>query len=338
MKGASRVLDETNQTESRRIPGLPGAGHPLFFGAAPRPHPRNDSPRKRSPGAFTAHRHASVHGERAYKLYVPSVSTGRPMPLVVMLHGCKQDPDDFARGTAMNELAERHGCLVAYPAQSPNANGSNCWNWFRPADQRGDQGEPALIAGIVRDIVATHAVDERRVFAAGLSAGGAMAVVLGATRPEIFRGIGVHSGLPFGKANDVASAFGAMQGRNTLGLGDKGHRPASHQIGVPTIVFHGDGDTTVAPSNADEIVEQALLGSEQALGRALAGTPPRESSGGGREHLVTTYVDSQSRSRVERWLIRGGSHAWSGGDASGSFTDSAGPDASAEMLRFFLQI
>src|SRR5450631_111515 len=221
-----------------------------------------DAPTVAQRGQFLSRSYSNAAGMRAYKLYLPKSYVGEPLPLIVMLHGCNQNPDDFANGTRMNELAERHGFLVLYPAQSANANGSNCWNWFKAQDQARDRGEPALIAGITSEVVSKYCVDEQRIFVAGLSAGAAMAVILGATYPDIYTGVGAHSGLPYGAAQDMRSAFSAMQGRQPL-RGTPNCVAGSAKIGsrvtgtVPTIVFHGDCDPTVNSSNGFEIVKQA---------------------------------------------------------------------------------
>jgi poly(hydroxyalkanoate) depolymerase family esterase len=272
-------------------------------------------------GRFSAGVFAHAAGSLKYMLYVPSTYDGAPMPLIVMLHGCRQDPDDFATGTRMNEWAERRGFLVAYPAQSARANGSNCWNWFEPPHQARGAGEPAALAGLVQDIVRQHAVDPKRVFVAGLSAGAAMAVILGQAYPEIFAGVGAHSGLPHGAARDVGSAFAAMKGTRQA--------PASAAAsGIRTIVFHGDRDRTVVASNGEAIVAQALPG------EATAASETASAAGGSTR---TVYRDAAGRARVEHWVLHGAGHAWSGGDADGSFTSAQGPDASAEMVRFFLE-
>jgi poly(hydroxyalkanoate) depolymerase family esterase len=315
-------------------PSAPGAARPT--GPAPVEFVERVDVPARAPGrtgaGFFDRTHAGPAGTRAYKLYVPACARSGPMPLVVMLHGCKQNPDDFAAGTRMNALAEQHGFLVAWPAQSRNANGSNCWNWFRPADQAREGGEPEILAGIVRDVIASDAVDPQRVFVAGLSAGAAMAVILGHTHPELFRAVGAHSGLAHGAAHDVGSAFMAMRGGSLFGTPSTpaGTTGASPGRAVPTIVFHGDQDATVAAANATAIVEQAV-----AAGASLHETVHARDSAAGREFTRTVYADAAGHARVEHWLLHGAAHAWSGGDASGSYTDATGPDASAEMIRFF---
>jgi poly(hydroxyalkanoate) depolymerase family esterase len=289
------------------------------------------SERARPPaaGQFLSLAHQGSAGSRAYKLYGPAGHDGTPMPLIVMLHGCKQNPDDFAAGTRMNELAEREGFMVAYPAQTARANGANCWNWFESSQQRRDGIEPSLIVGIVADIVRSHAADPARVFVAGLSAGAAMAVILGAVYPEVFAGVAAHSGLPLGVAHDVGSAFAAMQGRG------RSAPLATPVPALPTIVFHGDADQTVAALNGSKIVEQALRAHAES-GQVLQATarPPRER--GRRAVTIIDHVDADGRPRVEEWLVHGGSHAWSGGSPQGSYTDATGPDASAAIVRFFL--
>lgn len=297
-------------------------------------------PDQARPGQFVSRSFTNHAGTRAYKLYIPSsysAHSGDPAAVVVMLHGCTQSPDDFAAGTRMNALAEQRGFLVVYPAQSANANGSKCWNWFRTEDQDRDRGEPALIAGITREVVASHHVDERRVFVAGLSSGAAMAVILGATYPDIYAAVGAHSGLPYGAAHDMPSAFGAMKRSTGLagmsaGTGGGAQR-AARVRGVPTIVFHGDRDHTVHAQNGAEIVEQAIRGHADAP--RLQASTRRGAAAGGRQYTHTVYADTANQPVVEQWVLHGAGHAWSGGSPQGSFTDMGGPDASAEMIRFF---
>ena len=270
---------------------------------------------------------ANAAGSRPYKLYVPSRAVeGRALPVVVMLHGCTQTPDDFAAGTRMNAIAEEEGFLVVYPAQTRGANPSLCWNWFNAADQERDRGEPALIAGIARAVIAEHSADARRVYVAGLSAGGAKAAIMGATYPDLFAAIGVHSGLACGAARDMPSAFASMK----QGAPANASAPRrTGERGVPTIVFHGDRDTTVAPVNGDQVAAAARAG------EALAVRTERGQAQGGRRFTRTLHTDAAQRIVLEHWVLHGGGHAWSGGDASGSYTDPTGPDASRAMIRFF---
>lgn len=277
---------------------------------------------------FQALAHSGPHGQRAYRLYVPA-APGRdaPRPLLVMLHGCRQDAADFARGTRMNALAEQHGFLVAYPEQSRAANGSNCWRWYERPQQQRDSGEPALIAGIVADIARAHRIDGRRVFVAGLSAGASMAVILGQAYPELFAGVAAHSGLPCGAAHDVASAFTAMRegpGR----FADAPRRPA-----VPTLVFHGDADATVAAANGTAIVRQAVA--DLTAERGPLRCEQRALDANGHACIRTCHHDRDGLVVAEHWAVQGGGHAWFGGDPAGSFASAQGPDASRETVRFF---
>lgn len=275
-------------------------------------------------GRFVSKTFASHAGRRIYKLYIPAVlEAGETPPLLVMLHGCSQSPDDFAAGTRMNQIAEEYGLLVAYPAQSQSANAQRCWNWFNPADQRREAGEPALIAGITRQVLHEHGADARRVYVAGLSAGGAQASIMGLCYPELYAAIGVHSGLACGAARDVPSAFAAMR--------EGGAVPATAGGRItPTIVFHADRDTTVHPVNGDQVIEQAGA-------RGLRRSVEHGAVPGGHAWRCTTYNDPEGRVLLEQWLVQGAGHAWSGGSPAGSYTDPRGPDASRQMLRFFLR-
>ena len=279
------------------------------------------SPAPELPGKFIDGSFTNAAGTRTYKLYIPSTDTGQPMPLVVMLHGCTQDPDDFARGTQMNLLAEEMGCLVVYPAQSQQANSSRCWNWFSAVDQTRGQGEPSIIAGITETIMHSHAVERSQVYVAGLSAGGAMATIMGTLYPELYAAVGVHSGLPFASAHDLPSALAAMKGKFGPGKG-KGKS-------IPIIVFHGDKDTTVHPVNGDELIKQG----KHHTAKAAVIEPGRVPDG--HAYTRTVHQGDDGKAHAEQWLIHGAGHAWSGGSAHGSYTDGKGPDASREMMRFF---
>ena len=286
------------------------------------------------PGTFTDAVYTNAAGERAYKLYVPAGPRQQPMALVVMLHGCAQQGADFARGTRMNALADQHGFMVAYPEQSQQANPQRCWNWFSAGDQKRGQGEPSIIAGITQKVAQEHKIDNRRIYIAGMSAGGAMAVIMGNLYPELYAAVGVHSGVPFAAANDLPSAVAAMKGEFA--------RPRPDGAPLPMIVFHGDRDAIVHPVNASEVVAQATrrapagFASVAAGSAALAAPVSKADTGNGNGRSYTRTVHRRADSVVaEHWMVHGLGHAWSGGDAGGSFTDKEGPSASEEMLRFF---
>jgi poly(hydroxyalkanoate) depolymerase family esterase len=283
-------------------------------------------------GKFIGGSFSNQAGSRAYKLYVPTAYHGQALPLVVMLHGCTQSPDDFAAGTGMNAVAEEMQCLVLYPEQAQSANASKCWNWFNTADQQHGQGEPAILAGMTRQIIASHHVDPQQVYIAGLSAGGAMAVIMGKLYPDLYAAVGVHSGLPYGAAHDMPSAFAAMKG-GVAGRPERQARAASATPPnpVPVIVFHGDRDTTVHPHNGMQVMAQhGADGSAKATPKILRGNIPN-----GHSYTRTTHHNDGGHGIAEHWLVHGAGHAWSGGSKHGSYTDGKGPDASREMLRFF---
>lgn len=292
---------------------------------------KGQSPGSTTPAGarFEERAFSNAAGSRNYKLYVPSRNGNEPtepMPLVVMLHGCTQTPDDFAAGTGMNALAEEQKFLVAYPAQDASANPQRCWNWFNANDQQRGRGEPSLIAGITRQVMDTFAVDRERVYVAGLSAGGAAAAIMGSVYPELYAAIGVHSGLACGAARDMPSAFAAMRQGSTPAA-----RTAPGALPVATIVFHGDRDGTVSAANGEHVIAQSKA-SAQLHSKVSRGRSP-----GGVEYTRTVQADDTGLVLLEHWLLHGSGHAWSGGSAAGSYTDPRGPDASREMLRFFLQ-
>jgi poly(hydroxyalkanoate) depolymerase family esterase len=310
---------------------------PGSLGVGAMPVDRADT-RGSAGGRFVERSYTNRFGTRAYKLYIPSGYIGQAVPLIVMLHGCTQSPDDLATGTRMNLLAEEHTFLVAYPAQAAAANSSRCWNWFEAADQQRGRGEPSLIAGITCEVVGEYHVAADRVYVAGMSAGGAMAAIMGATYPDIYAAIGVHSGLAPGAAHDLPSAFSAMrQGQPSTTR--RNARTGGSSRTLPAILFHGDRDTTVHPRNGDHLLTHHWTANRGAPD-ATGGEAPRvrERRGrvsGGYAYTCATYHDANGRAIVERWTVHGLGHAWSGGSLPGSYTDPKGPDASAEMLRFF---
>jgi poly(hydroxyalkanoate) depolymerase family esterase len=320
------------------LPGLPGT--------SPRsPAGEIDPAVVPTGGRFVERSYTNQAGTRSYKLYVPSGYIGQEVPLVVMLHGCTQSPNDIAAGTHMNTLAEKHIFLVAYPEQAQGANMNKCWNWFKASDQQRGRGEPSLVAGITHQIIDEYNVADGRVYVAGMSAGGAMAAIMAEAYPDVYAAVGVHSGLAPGAAHDMPSAFAAMsQGGPAT---PRRNVPTATATGesariVPAIVFHGDHDKTVHPRNADHLLEhycsaKTTRSRDEAGGSTPRGTVRQGQIPGGHAYTCATYRDAGGRAIVERWTVHGLGHAWSGGSSSGSYTDSRGPDASAEMVRFFKQ-
>jgi poly(hydroxyalkanoate) depolymerase family esterase len=284
------------------------------------------------PGQFVSGFYANQAGARPYKLYIPTSYAGQSLPLVVMLHGCTQTSDDFANGTRMNALAEERQCFVLYPEQTHAANRSRCWNWFKRGDQRREQGEPAILAGMTREVMNRYRIDPGKVYVAGLSAGGAMAAVMGTAYPELYAAVGVHSGLACGSAHDLPSALAAMRGTPASFGRNTGSMPTAPA--TPTIVFHGDRDKTVHPRNSEHVVSQSA---ERNGVSSADPTTERGQAPGGHAYTRTIHRDSTGRVMLEHWLVHGGGHAWFGGSPRGSYMDPKGPDAAREMIRFFYQ-
>jgi poly(hydroxyalkanoate) depolymerase family esterase len=276
---------------------------------------------------------------RAYMLYVPaSYAAGTAAPLVMMLHGCTQTMADFAAGTQMNKQADTAGFLVAYPDEPTSANVEQCFNWFLPADQARGAGEPQLLAGMVGDVAGTFTVDAKRVFVAGISAGAAMAVILGATYPDVFAAVGAHSGLEYEAATDETSALQAAQsgGPTPKTQGDAAFTAmGTYARAVPVIVFQGTADTTVNDVNGQQTIDQWTETDDRASASLGAGAAT-QGSAGGKSFTRTTYTDAKSGGvMLEYYLVSGLAHAWSGGSSAGTFTDPAGPDATSLMWQFF---
>lgn len=338
----SGQLNEATAAIGRALMGAPAAAAAgevidgAEFDAAGAPQPSEPSGPS---GQFTrgTHQHGSL--TRDYRLYVPP-GAARARPLVVMLHGCTQDPDDFARGTGMNQAAHEHDALVLYPAQAADANPSRCWNWFKHNHQVRDRGEAALIASLTQQVIAGHGIDPGRVYIAGLSAGGAMAASVAAAYPDLFVAVGVHSGLAPAAAGTLPEAMSAMRGQAESG------RAQAACLPLPTIVFHGDQDSTVHPVNGERVIAAVQAGHRARpaaavvveQGRSAGGqsyTRTTHGVGGNATHSTHGTQGTHGAPWAEFWLLHGAGHAWAGGRSEGSYTDPRGPDATREMLRFF---
>ncbi len=311
----------------------------------PQPAANDDVMRRPAHPNFSEQSFAFEGKTYPYRLFVPKLADASEdgakrslMPLVVLLHGCKQDALDFSKGTAMNALAGKEQCLVLYPEQISRANLQMCWNWFEPGHQQEGLGEPGMITALTRQVLDSdfngRRADPSRVYIAGLSAGGAMAAVVAGLHPELFTALGVHSGLPAGAASNVMTAFQAMR------MGSRGD--GQNASAMPTIVFHGDGDTTVHPSNGENIALDALAAQEKAdtpLIKTQSATYPDgdQAERNDKPTELTRYANADGKSFIEYWSINNGPHAWSGGSKEGSYTDPDGPSASKAMLAFFLQ-
>lgn len=285
---------------------------------------------------------ASAGGlSRNYSLYTPTTGAGTARPLVVMLHGCTQSPSDFAAATRMNDLADVKGFVVVYPEQPSSANQNKCWNWFEPSHQSRGQGEPAVIKAIVDAVKGKTSIDSTRVYVAGLSAGAAMSVIMGATYPDVFSAIGVGAGLEYKAATSTSSAFTAMNsgGPNPDTQGIAAYNAmGSAKKQVRTIVFQGTSDYTVYPVNGNQVAAQWVQtndmvddGQDNGSKSTSQLTMTSGTVSGGRAYTTKSYAGGL----VELWNVTGMGHAWSGGSTAGTYTDPKGPDASAEMWRFF---
>ncbi|RYZ11559.1 MAG: PHB depolymerase family esterase [Comamonadaceae bacterium] len=327
----ARRIDEPRAFEGRSGTDRPGADRHARPGEATAGGARREAASSSPASAERWEDGSFAHGGRtlAYKLFVPARADGEataPRALILMLHGCTQDPADFAAGTRMNELAREPGVAVLYPAQTQHANSQRCWNWFKPQHQRRGRGEPALLAALAQTVAQREGIDAARLYVAGLSAGGAMADILGRAYPDVFAAVGVHSGLPAGAAHDLMSALSAMRGPSGPPAG--GTRSG---VSPPLIVFHGDADATVHPDNGRHLVAGALGAQDASDAQVTQGKSAR-----GRAFVRSVHEATSQHADIEHWSLRGGGHAWAGGSQAGSYTDAAAVDASAEMLRFFM--
>jgi len=302
-------------------------------------------------GRWTSGSAGCASGSRKFRLWVPASYDPRvPSPLVMMLHGCRQKSEELAETAGMNAVAQKNNLLVVYPEQTIRANLLRCWNWFETKQQSRGAGEPAILAAVIEQVCSSHSVDPERVYVAGISAGAAMAVILGATYPDIFAAIGAVAGLEFRAADGLiaglramrhggpdpsqqgAAAFQAM----SFGLTKKARRR------MPIIVFQGDADSYVHPGNADQLIDQwavtnHLLHGNNDTEPDTAGELTNGSVAGGYAYHKYTYKDAAGRLLMEKWMVEGLGHAWPGSPVSAPYADPKGPNASEEMWRFFSQ-
>jgi poly(hydroxyalkanoate) depolymerase family esterase len=291
--------------------------------------------------------HSNGGRSRSFYVYTPpELGTASSAPLVVMLHGCTQNPASFAAGTAMNAAADRHGFVVAYPEQAREDNQQGCWNWFASGHQVREGGEPSFIAGATRTVIDRWTIDPARVFVAGLSAGGAMASIMAATHPDLFAAVAVHSGLAYGSARSLPGAMTAMRngGGDPAAMGRAAHAAMGRFARpIPALVIHGSADQVVCPVNGEQVVRQWLATNRLACGGGFEGdfARPAESSSdraGGRAVGVRRWSDRDGRLLQELVEVEGLGHAWSGGTPGGSHTDPRGPVATEAIWEFFARV
>jgi poly(hydroxyalkanoate) depolymerase family esterase len=292
-------------------------------------------------GTF-AGQHTEAAGTRAFRGFVPSgYDRAKPLPLVVALHGCTQTADQLRQLTRFDELAEARKFIVVYPEQSKSANFLGCWNWFLDAHMHRGAGEPSIIAGITAWAQQHYAIDRRRIYVTGLSAGGAMASVMGATYPNLYAAIGVGSGCEYAAGAPCAGYRSADPEQAGL-LARRAMGPFARPL--PVVIFQGDRDTTVPPVNAEQLVRQWQVTADWADDGAANRSVPRSArrrsfrrASGRRTAAVASYGDGRGRVLVQRWLVRGMGHAWSGGCSCAAYSYPSGPDATRAMYRFFMR-
>jgi poly(hydroxyalkanoate) depolymerase family esterase len=294
-------------------------------------------------GRVMAGSYANSAGTLAYEAFVPDSvggEGGKRVPLVVALHGCTQTAAGFRALTRLDELAAKRGFVVVFPEQPKSRNQLGCWNWFQQDHMQRGAGEPSMIAGITNEVLQRYPIDPDRVYVTGLSAGGAMASVMGATYPDLFAAIGVAAGCEYA----AGAACAGYKGTDP----EQSARAAYQAMGslarpVPFIVFQGDKDKTVPPENADQLVQsgQAIAdwADDGARNSSIPARPSRTSAGwnqGGRSYTLRHYKDGHGHELAQYWMVHGMEHAWSGGDATQPYADPAGPDATAAMYDFFM--
>jgi poly(hydroxyalkanoate) depolymerase family esterase len=285
---------------------------------------------------------SGTSGPRSYQLYVPGGYSGAPLPLVMMLHGCTQDPSNFMAGTRMNDRGEANGFFVLYPGEPSTIQSLSCWQWFDGADQMRGSGEPADLVAMLDQVASQYAVDASHVYVAGISAGAAMAVILGATYPDRFAGIGVGAGVEYGATTSGISGSASVQSSGGPDPAMQGQAAfaamgAAKRV-VPTIVIYGTQDAIVAPVNDDQVITQWAT-TDGLAGAMLPASPDAVEHGavpGGHTYTTSTWHDVRTGAPVLRKIaVDGMGHAWSGGDTAGTYTDPMGPNASDAVWAFF---
>ncbi|WP_156028077.1 extracellular catalytic domain type 1 short-chain-length polyhydroxyalkanoate depolymerase [Candidatus Solirubrobacter pratensis] len=292
--------------------------------------------------ATFAGRQSEAAGARSFLGYVPpAYNRATPLPLVVALHGCTQTAAQFRKLTGFDKLAKAKRFVVVYPQQSKKANFFGCWNWFLDSNMRRSAGEPSIIAGITAWVRRHYAIDPRRIYVTGFSAGGAMASVMGATYPDLYAAIGVASGCEYAAGVPCAGYRGADPEQAGL-LAQRAMGPFARPL--PVVVFQGDRDTTVPPVNAEQLVRQwqvtADWADDGAANRSIPRVPRKTSfdrRSGRQTASVAGYTDRRGQELVQRWLVRGMGHAWSGGCSCAAYADPGGPGAAGAMYGFFMR-
>jgi poly(hydroxyalkanoate) depolymerase family esterase len=343
MKGSIQMINKTNERNSEKL--SPYSFFPSFMPFFPFPFEKKNPslPKEtKNSGKFLT---KTAPDGRKYRLYVPSGYLGEALPLLIVLHGCTQTPEEIAAGTQMNALAEKHNFFVAYPKQPASANHNNCWKWFDKAHQHRGSGEPASIAGIVRQVRSFYNIKSRQTYAAGFSSGGAMAVIMGVTYPDLFSGIGIVSGLQYKAATSLLRALSTMGtgGNNPDQCGVLAYKEMDSRAKLmPIIVFHGTRDLTVSPRNGDQIISQWAKTNDLIYdgidNNDIRDTPSiihNTRVPGGRLYTKSTYLSPDGHVLMLKYTIDGLGHAWPGGHPSVSYTDSRGPNASEMMWEFF---
>jgi poly(hydroxyalkanoate) depolymerase family esterase len=307
--------------------------------AAPAPRPRRPTGSRKPAGRWLRASWTGMAGSRSYEVYLPAGHrrTSR-VPLVLLLHGCDQSARDFAAATRFPSVADRHGFVLVVPSQSRAVQPGGCWRWYEPRHQARGMGEPALLAGITAAVLAEPSrwrIDPSRVYVAGLSAGAAMALTLGAGYPDVFAAVGVHAGPPYRAATSARGALAGMKGRAVPGA-----LPANRPM-PPLIVVQGVADLVVDVRAGRQVVDQ-WLAHDAARGAAGGDPPPvvrsrstAHRSADGRTYTVTRWYTARGRKRLEYWRIDRLGHAWSGGAPDLPYSDPRGPRAGTAMWRFF---